>query len=344
MGTFFRIAAIFLALGTLGNLLDGEFSILALILAVVCAYFGWGHDFSKKQSGNNNDVINSNRNDNIVSDPFNDIARQYTTSEKQAFLCCLFVVAASDDDIDIMEIEFLETMARVLKYSPFQISELVKLANTQKDTILHVLGKFNETQKNHLIIAIEDMIYADGKDLEVEYKFVYLILIQIGITPDQYNEVTKMNYLLREKYENHIESQVEHTKNNISLFNYSEKEVVLTVLYAIATVDGELDAHEVDCLNDMAENLNYKPFLLKEIAFSRATKLGNCLAVASHFNLKQKIYIINKVEFMTNCNGRIYDVEFDDVTYLLHKAGISEELYVEVTENLRTLIKQLKEK
>ena len=49
MQTFFRVAAIFFGLGIIGSLMDGDFHPLILVVAVICAYFGWMHEFTKKE-------------------------------------------------------------------------------------------------------------------------------------------------------------------------------------------------------------------------------------------------------------------------------------------------------
>jgi len=185
MQTFFRVAAIFFGLGIIGSLMDGDFHPLILVVAVICAYFGWMHEFTKKE------VNEEQRNQGIskANEALKPPSERFSQAQKHALVCSLYVIAAGDDEVHPNELEYISKVVNVLEYWDFDEAKIVSNILENREMIIEIISGFNDYQRNYLMYCMDGVIKADGVIKEIELQYADSIIIQAGLNIEQFQKI-----------------------------------------------------------------------------------------------------------------------------------------------------------
>lgn len=187
MQTFFRVAAIFFGLGIIGNLLDSEFSPTVLVVAVICSYFGWIHDFSGKKKEVNEE---KKKMDNLkATEAIKPQSARFTEAQKHALICCLYVVASGDDEVHPREQDYITKVVNVLEYWDFDETKIVTNILHNREMIIEVIRGFNDYQRKYLMYCMDGVIKADWEVNEMEMAYAGSIIEQAGFSVEEFENI-----------------------------------------------------------------------------------------------------------------------------------------------------------
>ncbi len=231
MQTFFRIAAIFFGLGTIGSLLDGDLHPLVIVITVVCTYFGWMHEFSKNENTEENRKLDFQKADEDLK-PASEI---FSVAQKHALICCLYIVAVGDDELHSLEQEFISKVATNLQYNGLDEVKILLSIENNRDMIIEIVCGFDDYQRNYFMRCLDEIIRADGLELEMEFVYARSILESAGIDFG--------NYLIVNDRSNPFNDDA-HKRNWKTSFNETQKKAMLSIIYSIA-VDEKLEFSDI---------------------------------------------------------------------------------------------------
>lgn len=190
MQTFFRIAAIFFALGIIGNLLDNEFSPTVLVVTIICSYFGWIHDFSSKKK----EAIEEKKNEDDfkLKEAIKPPAERFNDAQKHALICCLYVIAAGDNEVHPNELDYIAKICNVLEYWAYDEEKIINNIFYNREMIIEVIRGFNNFQRKYLIYCMDGVIKADWEVNEMEMAYAGSIIEQAGFSVEEFE-----NFVIR---------------------------------------------------------------------------------------------------------------------------------------------------
>lgn len=187
MQTFFRVLAIFFGLGIIGNLLDSEFSPTVLVVAVICSYFGWVHDFSSKNK--ESDEAKKKQDNLKANEALKPPSERFSVAQKHALICCLYVVAAGDDEVHPKELGYINKVVNVLEYWDYDEAKIVNNILDNREMIIEVITGFNNFQRKYLMYCLEGVVKADFEVNEMEMAYACSILEQAGFSVEEFENM-----------------------------------------------------------------------------------------------------------------------------------------------------------
>jgi uncharacterized tellurite resistance protein B-like protein len=132
---------------------------------------------------------------NAVNEHLNGFQKEFTEKQKKAILTSLLLIAHSDREYHRKEERFFEQAATLLGYH-LKRDYLDELMSPDQDELFQFLNSLTEGQKDWYIITAFGMMHADGKSLEVEFKYLVGFFSRMGITEERYEKVLRKTQLL----------------------------------------------------------------------------------------------------------------------------------------------------
>jgi len=139
------------------------------------------------------------KNQSFVREHFNVFQDSFSTKQKEAILCSLFLIANSDDEYHENESLFFEHTAKLLGYK-LSPNYLEIFLNIDKYELFEYLDSLEENQKDWYIITAFGMVNADDKILDREFQYLQVFLEKMHITEDRFYSVLKKVELLNKKF------------------------------------------------------------------------------------------------------------------------------------------------
>ncbi len=136
---------------------------------------------------------------NTVNEHLSGFQEQFSEKQKKAILTSLLLIANSDREYHRKEERFFEQTATMLDYR-LQSDYMDDLMSPDQDELFQILNSLAESQKDWYIITAFGMMHADGKSLEVEFKYLVGFFSRMGITEERYENVLRKTQLLMEKF------------------------------------------------------------------------------------------------------------------------------------------------
>lgn len=106
---------------------------------------------------------------------------KYNLAEKLAIVKAIDEVIIVDGQVDPGEIEFLKQLMDLLKFDRTLVEEARKI--TAKECMM-ILKGMPKNKKHALAVMLNEMANADGNFNEKEYRLIFNILLEAGISMD----------------------------------------------------------------------------------------------------------------------------------------------------------------
>jgi hypothetical protein len=196
MRLFFKILCIFFLLGFIGELLEERVHFLILGLSALFGYLGFIYEPSEKE-----ETKSDFRTPSPPKDKNSAIHNSFTNTEKEAFLCCLYMMVIPDvtDQLKPKELDQLKMTSILLGYDLSKITEIemyFAMRSVQSsDDFFEVIGNFNHEQRTYFICSVHNMItvsqeYMTTQHLENSHSrlidHLQMMLVHCGIDFDEY--------------------------------------------------------------------------------------------------------------------------------------------------------------
>ena len=127
-----------------------------------------------------------------IFDPNEEMLGDLTKWQKMSFTNLLCLIARSDGDFNIKEMEYLNTC-----YLGFSYEQCASYLDAWgKGRLFEDLKKLTSSQKNYLLMSALELINCDGRANETEMNALMLAFEELGYTEDQLLEDVQKNLLL----------------------------------------------------------------------------------------------------------------------------------------------------
>jgi len=136
---------------------------------------------------------------NAVNEHLSGFQEQFTEKQKKAIMTSLLLIASSDGEYHRKEEMFFEQTANMLGYR-LKRDYFDDFMTLDKRELYQLLDSLEESQKDWYIVTAFGMIHADGKPLEVEFKYLEVFFDKMGITEERFENVLRKTELLMKKF------------------------------------------------------------------------------------------------------------------------------------------------
>lgn len=126
-------------------------------------------------------------NNDIIKNHLSAFKGSFTDEQKKAILVSLFVIANSDKEFHIKEVEFLQQTADLLEY---QFSDNIneEFSGINRGEVFKQLKDFSEDQKEWYLVTVAGMISEDKEISDIELDDALRYLLSMGISNEKINK------------------------------------------------------------------------------------------------------------------------------------------------------------
>lgn len=145
------------------------------------------------------DYFHKNVEEEFAREHFGGFQDGYTPQQKKAIMLSLYLIAISDQDLDVKEMQFFEQTSRILGYRlSDDFMEVFK--EIKPEELFTILNSLDESQKDWYIITSYGMLQADNKILESESDYLMYLYNNMGITEERFESVVRKAEALRKYF------------------------------------------------------------------------------------------------------------------------------------------------
>lgn len=140
------------------------------------------------------DFFNKYRKPKILKEHLTDFQNGFSEYERRAILISLLIIANSDGEFHSKESSYFEMISKQLGYKLEEdyIDEFFKI---DREEVYQILKGLNRKQKEWYILTLFSMIHADGKPMDVEFKYAQPYLERMQITREVFEETIQSSKL-----------------------------------------------------------------------------------------------------------------------------------------------------
>lgn len=138
-------------------------------------------------------------NQSYINQHLSGFQNNFSSNQKKAIMCSLFLIANADKEFHNKEAVFFEQTAKLLGYK-LTSNFLEEFLSFNKVELLQLLDSLDESQKDWYIVTAFGMVHADGRALEKEYQYFEVFLENMNITEERFEYVLKKAELINEKF------------------------------------------------------------------------------------------------------------------------------------------------